>query len=141
MPARQKQNQSFSDNQAWPSTCYSFIAMAGAAIAGPFPEALNPCMGWPVLELRREVRYVCEGDVRLTPEACHGASIGGELLDVSASGFRAAFRQPLPPVGAEVEFAHQFFRGLARIVWIRLVDGRHEAGCMVLRDRSTFQRV
>ena len=63
-----------------------------------------------------------------------GAGLMGELIDMSANGFRVAFGYPAPATGTEVEFSHQFFHGRARVMWTLENGDQFEAGCMVLRD-------
>ena len=94
---------------------------------------LEPVLSKAASDLRTEARFVCRGNVRL---ALMGGTAGlkGELLDVSAHGFRVSFDHPGLEVGTDVRFSHQFFHGRARVMWTLQTDERFEAGCMVLRD-------
>lgn len=84
-------------------------------------------------DLRAEPRFVCRGEVRI--ELPGGtAKLIGELLDVSAHGFRVSFDHEALETGTEVRYNHQFFHGRAKVVWTLQAGDRYEAGCMVLRD-------
>ena len=97
-----------------------------------FP-VLEPVVSKAASDLRTEARFVCRGHVRL--ELLGGtARVKGELLDVSAHGFRVACDHAGLEVGTDVRFSHQFFHGRARVMWTLQTDERFEAGCMVLRD-------
>jgi hypothetical protein len=97
-----------------------------------FP-VLEPILTQAALDLRAESRFVCRGIVRLELPA-GTAKLRGELLDVSAHGFRVSLDQPGLVNGTEVRFSHQFFHGRAKVVWTLQSNERYEAGCMVLRD-------
>jgi hypothetical protein len=86
-----------------------------------------------ILDYRLEPRFVCKGKVRLDLK---GGAVGlkGELIDVSAHGFRVSFAHPAPATGTEMEFSHQFFEGRAQVMWTLQAEGHFEAGCKVLRD-------
>jgi hypothetical protein len=86
-----------------------------------------------ILDYRLEPRFVCRGVVRMDLKG-GAAGITGELIDVSANGFRVSLTCPGPETGTEMEFSHQFFAGRARVMWTLQAEGRFEAGCVVLRD-------
>ena len=106
--------------------------MVGAQLALGYP-VLDPRGAQANLDKRTEPRFVCRGKVRLNLRS-GGAELKGELVDMSANGFRVSFTHPAPATGTEVEFNHQFFHGRARIMWTLEAEDRFEAGCMVLRD-------
>ena len=57
----------------------------------------------------------------------------GQLVDVSASGFRMAHECAALTAGQYVEFAHVEAKGRARVVWTRILDDAVESG-FVLAD-------
>jgi hypothetical protein len=84
---------------------------------------------------RMEPRVPCRGKIRFTQQ--NGAVVfRGQLVDISANGFRVSFAnaKKVPAAGTEVEFKHAFFRGRARLIWILRKENDYEAGCRVLRD-------
>jgi hypothetical protein len=82
---------------------------------------------------RTEPRVPCQGKIRLTQQ--NGAAVfRGQLIDISANGFRVSFANEAPAAGSEVAFKHAFFRGRARLMWILRKENHYEAGCRVLRD-------
>jgi hypothetical protein len=96
-------------------------------------QLLDPPVRGPFLDQRAETRFLCRGQVQLIlPDA--GGEMCGELVDISAHGFRVSLTQAAPENGTELEFSHQFFHGRARLMWTLQVEGRYEAGFMVLRD-------
>jgi hypothetical protein len=107
--------------------------MVGSQLSTLGYPVLDPCGAQAILDKRTEPRFVCRGQVRLSFRS-GGAGLKGELIDMSANGFRVAFTHPAPATGTEVEFNHQFFHGRARVVWSLEAEDRFEAGCMVLRD-------
>lgn len=107
--------------------------MVGAQIGTLGYPLLNPIGGQVVLDHRAESRFVCTGRVSLDLQG-GVATLRGELLDVSANGFRVSFSDFVPATGTELEFSHQFFQGRARVMWTLQDENHFEAGCMVLRD-------
>src|SRR5262245_32147836 len=89
----------------------------------------SPCL----VNNRREVRTVCQGEVQFFVEN-ESSGITGELVDVSSSGFRASYREGSLSQGTEVRFRHRFFHGRARVVWSNKVLQSTESGFLVLRD-------
>jgi hypothetical protein len=86
----------------------------------------------PTMEGRREVRSVCQGDVRLYADQPEVALVA-QMLDVSNNGFRAQHRYRELTPGREVRFEHQFFVGKARVVWTQEIAGKVQSGFQVLR--------
>jgi|HubBroStandDraft_6_1064221.scaffolds.fasta_scaffold370612_3 hypothetical protein len=107
--------------------------MVGAQLSALGYPVLDPRGAQENLDKRTEPRFVCRGKVLLNLRS-GGAELKGELIDMSANGFRVAFTHPAPATGTEVEFNHQFFHGRARIMWTLEEEHRFEAGCVVLRD-------
>ena len=111
----------------------SHCTVAGAQLNILGSPLRDPLRSTSTRDQRREQRSVCAGPVRI--ELRGGpAPFEGELLDISANGFRMSFTYPAPETGTEVEFSHEFFRGRARIIWTLQQGSHFEAGCMVLRD-------
>ena len=81
-------------------------------------------------EIRREPRFVCQGEVRLYVD---DDSFLGELVDVSNLGFRVAHNQLGIAPGDEMRFQHKFFVGKAKVVWTKSVAGRIETGFAIVR--------
>ncbi|MCW5979244.1 MAG: PilZ domain-containing protein [Bryobacteraceae bacterium] len=90
-------------------------------------------LAFSIVDHRKEPRFVCQGDVRITAFEPGSRHFGGELLDISNHGFRVSYNAEMLPSGAEVSFAHRFFRGRARVMWSRHLPDHNESGCMVLR--------
>lgn len=111
----------------------SHCTMAGPQINILGSPLRDPRRSTSTRHQRAEQRSVCTGPVRI---ALRGAAplFEGELLDISANGFRMSSAYPSPETGTEVEFSHEFFRGRARIIWTLQQSSRFEAGCVVLRD-------
>jgi hypothetical protein len=86
------------------------------------------------VDCRKEARTVCQGEVQLVAEGEPPVLILGEVLDVSSSGFRAAYREPSLSAGSEVRFRHKFFQGRARVMWSNpMINGTH-SGFQVVRE-------
>jgi hypothetical protein len=109
---------------------FLYIMVAAQLSELGFP-LLDPCAGRAKEDNRTEPCFICRGQVRLAFQG--GVGLAGELLDMSANGFRASFVHPAPAAGSEVEFSHRFFHGRALVVWMLEAGGRFEAGCLVLR--------
>ena len=58
--------------------------------------------------------------------------IQGELMDVSASGFRMAHANQSLHSGQVVQFSHSLAVGAARVMWNRIVDQRVETGFLIV---------
>jgi hypothetical protein len=84
------------------------------------------------MEKRREPRLAASGQVVLS--LTDGSRITGELVDVSAGGFRARHTGTDFCRGQEVNFEHADARGRARVVWNRIASGTVESGFMLVDD-------
>ncbi len=83
-------------------------------------------------ERRRELRRTTAGTVKVCFSDPAPTEIEGQLIDVSARGFRMAHDCQWLTTGQIVEFRHVIAGGRARVVWNRIV-GRHiETGLVVL---------
>ena len=85
-------------------------------------------------ERRKKLRRHAEGGVCLSIRDSDSPEIRGLLVDVSASGFRAAhsFKQLCP--GQEVAFRHEAGGGVARVVWTRILGQTVESGFFILES-------
>lgn len=98
-------------------------------------EMLAPTgrLAFSIVDHRKEPRFVCRGDVRITATEPSLRQIDAELLDISNHGFRTSYSAEMLSPGTEVSFHHRFFQGKARVMWSRHLPDRNESGCMVLR--------
>ena len=83
-------------------------------------------------ERRRDTRRPAAGTVRLHLEDPLPRDLEFELMDVSASGFRAVHQSGALPCGQDVLFRHPDGAGYARVVWNRVLPDHVETGFMVL---------
>src|SRR5215813_10036135 len=79
---------------------------------------------------RREERVAASGNVTLRPANLPDAIIA-QLVDVSASGFRAAFSTGTLSSGEEVTFTSSGWSGVAVVVWSRIAGNMRECGFLV----------
>ena len=87
---------------------------------------------------RREPRRPAQGAVRIRRADPALPEIAGRLIDISASGFRAAHTCAALASGEIVSFSQAHAEGQARVVWTRVLSaGRNpsvESGFVVLAD-------
>ena len=83
-------------------------------------------------EKRREPRAPAEGAVRIVLNQSGAEEIVGRLMDVSASGFRAAHNHAALPKGRTVKFQHAAAWGQARVIWNRITPDAIETGFLIL---------
>ena len=83
---------------------------------------------------RKEPRRPAEGEVRIVIEDPH-AEIHGQLVDISASGFRASHNHSGLSHGQVVKFRHLVGAGRARVMWNRIMDQTVETGFLVIRQQ------
>jgi hypothetical protein len=81
---------------------------------------------------RRQPRRSTHGQVKLRPEGFATASIPGQMVDISSSGFRARHSHQALGSGHIVEFAYGKLEGRARVVWTRIVSDHVESGFLIL---------
>lgn len=84
------------------------------------------------MERRREPRKPASGSVTLQPDG--GNAVVGELLDISASGFRARHADRTLCTGQQLRFEHATARGKARVMWNRIADGNVESGFLLINE-------
>ena len=82
---------------------------------------------------RREPRRPASGPVQLKFESEPPGEVVLELMDVSASGFRASHRHGALPLGANAAFRHPEAAGKARVVWNWMHADHVETGFVVIR--------
>jgi len=64
------------------------------------------------------------------------AEIRGRLVDISAGGFRAAHGHAALLAGQKVKFQHPSGKGIARVMWNRVVENEVESGFRILRNAT-----
>jgi len=84
-------------------------------------------------ERRREPRRSASGEVHLKFENQPRSEVQVDLMDVSASGFRASHRHGLLPLGANAAFRHREATGVARVVWNWMQPDHVETGFVIIR--------
>lgn len=84
----------------------------------------------PLENRRKEERRPATGRIVLVRASAMGR-IDGELVDVSASGFRAAVGAGMLSAGEEVGFESGESNGVAVVMWSRIVGGRQECGFLI----------
>lgn len=89
-------------------------------------------MNLAVHEKRRELRQPAEGPVLVRFADPQPAEIQGQLMDVSASGFRMAHQNQSLQAGQMVEFSHPHAVGEARVMWNRIFDQCVETGFLIV---------
>jgi len=92
-------------------------------------------MNIAVHEKRRELRQPAEGPVLVRFANPQPLEILGQLMDVSASGFRMAHANQALQSGQIVEFSHALAVGAARVMWNRIMDQRVETGFLIVTTR------
>ena len=85
-----------------------------------------------VVDRRGAPRESARGEVRLRPAGAILAAFVGEMIDVSADGFRAAHPCLTLSPGSRVDFEFNGRTGSARTVWTRIVGSRAETGFSIL---------
>ena len=87
---------------------------------------------------RREPRRPAQGAVHIRRADAAQPEIAGRLIDISASGFRAAHACTTLASGEVVSFSQAYAEGKARVVWTRVLSaGRNpsvESGFVVLAE-------
>jgi hypothetical protein len=85
-----------------------------------------------MMDQRKEPRHAAEGAVRVWFDNPEPFEIQGQLLDVSASGFRMAHECPTLQAGQMVEFAREKAAGRARVIWNRISNAHVETGFLLV---------
>ena len=84
-------------------------------------------------EMRREPRLPARGSVTVCLNRDHYTEINGQLLDVSASGFRMSHTDKRLEPGQIVDFCHTEASGTARVIWNRIVNHRVQTGFLIVK--------
>jgi hypothetical protein len=87
-----------------------------------------------VEEKRREPRQPAHGPVWIHFDNPQSIEIQGQLIDVSANGFRMSHGYPSLGAGQVVNFSHQSAKGSARVMWNRILDRTVETGFLVVSE-------
>jgi hypothetical protein len=82
---------------------------------------------------RREPRRPASGKMQLKFESEPLSEVEADLMDVSASGFRASHRHGALPLGAKAAFRHPEAAGKARVVWNWMSPDHVETGFVIIR--------
>ena len=88
-----------------------------------------------IREKRQETRRPAEGPVLVSFSDPQRTDILGELVDMSASGFRMGHANQSLQSGQLVEFSHSVARGVARVMWNRIMDQRVETGFRIVASK------
>jgi len=91
-------------------------------------------MNTPPDDRRSEPRRAVLGEIRLRQNGIMAAAFMGNLLDLSAHGFRIRHSRLTLASGDRVEFEFQGRSGMARAVWNRIVDCEAETGFQVIGE-------
>jgi hypothetical protein len=92
-------------------------------------------MNWE--DRRAEKRLKASGSVTLRLREEYQLPFEGQLMDVSASGFRVRHANPELRSGQECEFALPGTRGKARVVWNRTTPEFIETGFFILAHETS----
>jgi hypothetical protein len=90
-------------------------------------------------ERRSEPRRAADGPVRMTLRRNGSVitAVSGHLVDIAESGFRAQHGAPTLRPGDIVEFERAGARGLARVVWTRIMGEEVESGFLILAEDAS----
>lgn len=93
------------------------------------PHCPKPPAG--LTERRSERRQAAAGDGWLEPLE-GGAREDFRLVDVSPGGFRGRHRCPALAAGQKVRFCHGHAKGVAVVMWNRVLGGEVESGFLIV---------
>jgi hypothetical protein len=90
-------------------------------------------------ERRTEPRRPADGPVSVTLRRNGSVitAVSGQLVDIAESGFRAQHRSPTLRPGDIVEFERTGAKGLARVVWTRIMGEQVESGFLILAEDAS----
>ena len=88
-------------------------------------------------ERRRNPRQEVQGVIflKFLKSDFRSAAIRAVLIDLSASGFRASHTSKELCSGQEVAFCHDAVKGMARVVWTRIVGQSVESGFLFCQGK------
>lgn len=81
---------------------------------------------------RTERRRPARGEVVFLIEEPVPRRFGGQLMDISKSGFRAGHQLAELQPGMELDYTHAYGSGRARVMWTTIISGRIESGFLKL---------
>lgn len=81
---------------------------------------------------RTAPRVAQSGHVQLTFEDPVPAAIEAELVEMSATGFRASYGGKGLAPGLEVQYRRDQLSGHARVVWTHILEGKRVSGFLIL---------
>jgi hypothetical protein len=81
---------------------------------------------------RSSPRLPHSGRVEMTFQDPGAATIEAELIDISATGFRAAHACKVLSPGLEVQYRREGAAGRARVIWTYMLHGQSVSGFLVL---------
>lgn len=94
------------------------------------------CFDAAAPERRHKERQAGEGEVVLFFEDPEPVEIGGRLMDLNTTGFRASHQYAALRGGQVVSFRHAFAQGFAQVVWNRIVGNLVESGFQILSSTT-----
>jgi hypothetical protein len=97
-------------------------------------------MRQPGKERRSEIRSPATGAVTLSFADPLPVTLSGQLLDISAGGFRAAHGCPAIRTGMSIEFSHAAASGKARVAWNRIAGNTIETGFVLCGTLAAERR-
>jgi hypothetical protein len=86
----------------------------------------------PIDDRRREPRERADGLMRLFTVPDERLAFEGQMIDVSASGFRLEHGNQRVSSGEEYLFESPESSGIARVMWNRIVDDAVETGFFIV---------
>lgn len=81
---------------------------------------------------RKNTRLPSSGPVEIEFDAPASITVHGELIDLSAMGFRAAHQSSGLVAGTEVCFRWEGASGRARVIWTHILQGNCVSGFLLL---------
>lgn len=83
---------------------------------------------------RAAVRTVASGHVEISVDIPMPSVIDAELIESSATGFRASHDSNALEPGLNVRFQSPLMSGYARIIWTHVLHGQRVSGFLCLTD-------
>jgi hypothetical protein len=81
---------------------------------------------------RRATRQASSGRVEISFQDPVPATVEGELIEVSKTGFRASHASKGLNPGLEIEYRHDGHSGRARVIWTHVQEGNRVSGFLIL---------
>ena len=83
-------------------------------------------------ERRSAKRQARTGRVEISFQDPMPATVEAELIEVSKTGFRAAYASKGLAPGLEVEYRRDGRSGRARVIWTHILEGNRVSGFLIL---------